>query len=189
MNEERKFLVYIENDELKYIFEKLIDSHDFEITRNELAEELGYSKRKISVMFREACSILRNKKKELEEAEFNRYVKSCYDKDDILSLDKIAKYHKIESEDLKEIFNDYCDSFTDEESIFADRFAFSEEALKKGNIQTLKYRVRGYSIDLRYADQVFYYNVDKQDRQLLKSVKKIINDYNERNKDSGKVMH
>lgn len=172
-----KNLCVLEDETLKYIFVTMMEGNDIASTRNKLAVDLGMSKKMISSKFREASRLVNEKIEENKEKELKRYVKKCYDKDDFLSLEKIADYHNLDTDTLKLAFDEYVSSFTKEESEIADRFGFSPEALKKGNIQTLQFRVKGYSRDLKYPDQVFYRNVKEQDVQFLKSVSNIYDNY------------
>ena len=172
-----KNLSAIEDETLKYIFVSIMRGSDYATTRNALALELGISKRMVSSKYNQALIIVSEKIKEEQEKELQRYIRKCYSRDGLLVLDEIAKYHNMESDELKEIFTDYVDSFTDEEDRIAEQFGFSLEALKKGNIQTLQYRVKGFSEKPKYDDQVFYGNVMKQDIQFLKSVSSICKDY------------
>lgn len=181
-----KNLCAIEDETLKYIFVTIMKGKDFVKDRAQLSEELGLSKRKITAMYREATQIVKSRIEENRRIEFQKYVNKCYGDDGFLVLDYIAKCHKIESEELKKIFTDYVESFTDEESHIADMFGFSLEALKKGNVQTLQYRVRGFSEELKRPYELFYNNVKKQDVQFLGSVSSICNDYYRKNNSNDK---
>lgn len=172
-----KNLCVLEDETLKYIFVSIMEGTDFVTSRNQLATELGLSKRMISSKFREASRIVNAKIKENKELELKKYVKKCYDKDEFLSLEKIANYHNLDTDELRIAFDEYVSSFTKEESDIADRFGFSPEALKKGNVQTLQFRVKGFSSELKYPDQVFYNHVKEQDIQFLKSVRSIYDNY------------
>lgn len=172
-----KNLNALEDETLKYIFVTMMEGNDIIASRNKLATELGISKRMVSSKFREASKIVDQKVRENKEIELKQYVKKCYDKDEFLSLENIANYHNLDTEDLKIAFDEYVSSFTKEESEIADRFGFSLEALKKGNVQTLQFRVKGFSSELKYPDQVFYNHVKEQDIQFLKSVRSIYDNY------------
>lgn len=172
-----KNLCVLEDEILKYIFVSIMEGTDFVTSRNQLATELGISKRMVSSKFREASKIVDRKVRENKEIELKQYVKKCYDKDEFLSLEKIANYHNLDTDELRIAFDEYVSSFTKEESEIADRFGFSLEALKKGNVQTLQFRVKGFSSELKYPDQVFYNHVKEQDIQFLKSVRSIYDNY------------
>ena len=174
---QQKNLIALEDKTLKYIFVTMMEGNDIITSRNQLATELGISKRMVSSKFREASKIVDRKVRENKEIELKQYVKKCYDKDEFLSLEKIANYHNLDTDELRIAFDEYVSSFTKEESDIADRFGFSPEALKKGNVQTLQFRVKGFSSELKYPDQVFYNHVKEQDIQFLKSVRSIYDNY------------
>ena len=176
-----KNLNALEDETLKYIFVTIIEGKDFATSRNQLATELGMSKRMVSSKFREASRIVNDKIAENRKIELEKHYKKC-NKNGFLELSEIAKYHNIDQEELKDIFTDYVDSFTDEEDKLAEQFGWSLEALKKGNVQTLKFRVNGFSNQPKYADQVFYNHVKEQDIQFLKSVSNICENYRRNNK-------
>ena len=182
-----KNLCAIEDETLKYIFVTIMKGEDFKNSRDQLSEELGLSKRMITSKYKEAAQMVRKKIEEDRIKEFNKYVNKCYSDDGFLVLNYIAKCHKIEPEELKEIFTDYVESFTEEESHFADWFGFSPEALKKGNVQTLQYRVKGFSEELKRPFELYYNNVKKQDIQFLGSVSSICNDYYKKNNSNDKT--
>lgn len=164
------------DDELKYIYETILRCSDVKETKRDLAKELNVSVKAITTKFAKASYMVRQKIIENKEKELNRYVKKCI-KDDLIQLSEIANYYHIEEDDLKAAFINYVSSFTTEESIIADRFPWAEEALKKGNIQTLIYRVNGFSKNPKHSEEVFYNYVREQDIQFLKSVKHIYKDY------------
>lgn len=184
-----KNLSALEDETLKYIFVTIMEGNDIVDSRNKLANELGLSKRMISAKFREASKIVSQRINENKEMELKQYIKKCYDRDEFLSLEKIADYHNVDMEELKGAFEEYVASFTKEESEIADRFGFSPEALKKGNVQTLQFRVRGFSSDLKYPDQVFYSKVREQDIQFLKSVGSIYDNYKVNTNKNAKIKN
>ena len=181
-----KNLSVLENETLKYIFITIMEGNDITDSINQLAAELGLSKRMISSKFREASKIVNARIKENKEIELQKFYEKC-NKNGLLDLDVMAKHQNIESEELKNVFIDYVESFTEEESKIADQFGWSPEALKKGNVQTLQYRVKGFSEEPKYADQVFYYHVKEQDMQFLKSIPSICENYYIKNNSKNKV--
>lgn len=172
-----KYLCAIEDTTLKKIYVTILRSENYSISIKQLSKELNLSQTTIKYKFKEASNLVFTKMQELEDIKLKSYVKKCYSIDDLLLFDEIAKYHKIDTNELKEIFDDYILSFKEDENIIADRFPFSMEALKKGNIQTLKYRVKGYSKNPKHIDEVFYKNVKEQDIQFLQSVSDICKNY------------
>jgi hypothetical protein len=181
-----KNLCAIEEETSKYIFITIMKGNDFVTSRNQLAAELGLSKRMISSKFREASRKVNEKIRENKEIELQKYYQKC-NKSGLLDLEEMSKHENIESEELKNIFTDYVESFTEEESNLAEKFSWSIDALKKGNVQTLKNRVNGFSERPKYANQVFYHNVMEQDIQFLKSIPDICESYYAKNKSSNKV--
>ena len=164
------------DDESKYIYETILNCKSVNKTKKALAKELNVSIKIITAKFIRAAYMVNHNIYEKEEKQLKRYIKKCI-KDDLIQLSEIADYYHIEIEDLKAALNNYIISFTTEESIIADRFPWTEEALKKDNIQTLIYRVNGFSKNPKRSNQVLYDNVEEKDIEFLKSVKNIYKEY------------
>ena len=174
-----KYLNAIEDEELRYIFKTVMENDNYAEARNKLVDELGISKRAVTLKFDKARGIIRKAVLTAKEEEFKRKLDACYDKDNYLVLDKIALAENIDIEELRTIFSEYVNSLTEEEKMIGYQFGFSPERLKMANVEILTSSVRGFG---NFKENQFYKSRISQEEQFIQSVPDICEDYYRKNK-------
>lgn len=137
----------------KYIIKNVYGNNK---TREEIAQDLGITPSLVTRRQNKAYKIMLKMKLISNEAWWKQYYLSCYDDEGYLSFDKIAELNNINKDDLRNCFEEYINSFTEEERITAIGYGISLEALKLANIQVLQTRVKGFS---NYLNEFYAKNV------------------------------